>query len=80
MCSISDIPWLLDEFIGLPPGDDPLLQEATSRLARLEEEEATSPVKVTASDFTRLLEQLAAEPTPRMGVGNGNFTVMIMNG
>ena len=67
---------LLDELVGLPPGDDSLLQEATSRLARLAEEGTASPVRVTASDFTRLLEQLAAEPTPRLGVGNGNLTVV----
>lgn len=67
---------LLDELVGLPPGDDSLLQEATSRLARLAEEGAASPVRVTASDFTRLLEQLAAEPTPRLVAGNGNLTVV----
>ena len=67
---------LLDELIGLPPGDDSLLQEATSRLARLAEEGAASPVRVTASDFARLLEQLAAEPTPRLVAGNGNLTVV----
>ena len=67
---------LLDELVGLPPGDDSLLQEATSRLARLAEEGTASPVRVTASDFTRLLEQLAAEPTPRLVAGNGNLTVV----
>ena len=67
---------LLDELVGLPPGDDSLLQEATSRLARLAEEGAASPVRVTASDFARLLEQLAAEPTPRLVAGNGNLTVV----
>ena len=67
---------LLDELVGLPPGDDSLFQEATSRLARLAEEGAASPVRVTASDFTRLLEQLAAEPTPRLVAGNGNLTVV----
>ena len=67
---------LLDELVGLPPVDDSLLQEATSRLARLAEEGAASPVRVTASDFTRLLEQLAAEPTPRLVAGNGNLTVV----
>ena len=67
---------LLDELVDLPPGDDSLLQEATSRLARLAEEGSASPVRVTASDFTRLLEQLATEPTPRLGVGNGNLTVV----
>ena len=67
---------LLDELVDLPPGDDSLLQEATSRLARLAEEGSASPVRVTASDFTRLLEQLAAEPTPRLGIGNGNLTVV----
>lgn len=67
---------LLDELVGLPRGDDSLLQEATSRLARLAEEGAASPVRVTASDFTRLLEQLAAEPTPRLVAGNGNLTVV----
>ena len=67
---------LLDELVGLPPVDDSLLQEATSRLARLAEEGTASPVRVTASDFTRLLEQLAAEPTPRLVAGNGNLTVV----
>ena len=67
---------LLDELVDLPPGDDSLLQEATSRLARLAEEGSASPVRVTASDFTRLLEQLAAEPTPRLVAGNGNLTVV----
>ena len=67
---------LLDELVGLSPVDDPLLQEATSRLARLAAEGATSPVRMTASDFTRLLEQLAAEPTTRMVAGNGNLTVV----
>lgn len=67
---------LLDELIDLPHGEDSLLQEATSRLAQLAEEGASSPVRVTASDFTRLLEQLAAEPTSRMVMGNGNLTVV----
>lgn len=67
---------LLDELVGLSPVDAPLLQEATSRLARLAAEGATSPVRMTASDFTRLLEQLAAEPTTRMVAGNGNLTVV----
>ena len=67
---------LLDELVGLSPVDDPLLQEATSRLARLAAEGATSPVRMTASDFTQLLEQLAAEPTTRMVAGNGNLTVV----
>ena len=67
---------LLDELVGLPPADDPLLQEATSRLERLAEEGATSPVRVTAADFTRLLEQLATEPASRTVVGNGNLAVV----
>ena len=67
---------LLDELVALPPADDSLLQEATSRLARLAEEGLTSPVKITASDFAQLLEQLAAEPTTRTVAGNGNLAVV----
>ena len=67
---------LLDALVGPPPEADSLIQESTSNLARLAEEGTASPVRVTASDFTRLLEQLAAEPTPRLVAGNGNLTVV----
>ena len=67
---------LLDELVGLPPADEPLLQEATSRLARLAEECATSPVRVMASDFAQILEQLATEPVSRAVAGNGNLAVV----
>ena len=66
---------LLAELTGLPAAEESQLQEATSRLARLAAESATSPVRLTAADFTDLLEQLAAESPSRPAVGNGNVTI-----
>ena len=67
---------LMGDLVGLPPADEALLQEATTRLAGVAAETNASQARLTAADFARLLDQLAGEAPARPAVGNGNLTVV----
>lgn len=67
---------LIDDLSSLPRDEEWLCEEATSRLATLGREGASSPVVLSAVEFARIVDELASQPPSRPLVGNGNLTVV----